>query len=520
MMLGQELIHRGLINEEKLEISLRVQGITGERLGEVLVRLGFITNDQLRDVLLDIKSEALDSDHSHTEFKLPPDFLKKTRTIIQGDPGNRLYISTLHSNPDEVIKTLEQYTGRIVELRPAKVKTILEKLYRHDEGIPDDPMDLVDDDDVAKILSAIITLAIRERASDIHIIPDDRSLYVNIVIDGIPYNHAVYPLSKADMIIAAIKVRAGMNVSETRIPQDGGYSFIYKNKSIDLRVSTLRIDGGEKVTIRILNKEDVMKNIHELGITCVNEYLEAANQSTGIVLVCGPTGAGKSTTLYSTIMSYDRIHETINTIEDPIEYRLPGIQQSQVNPKLDPPFTYASFTRTVLRHAPRKIIIGEIRDKETAQNAFTLAETGHFILSTLHTSDIPTTIKRLKGLGVDRTLLPLLLRGILVQRLVRKICTKCGGAGCGSCRDGYSGRSLLTEFARFRKPSDIDATLGEKLPYHTFATDAAIKVKAGITDCSEISRVSEGHIMLCNGGSCISGLRHRCAARSSEGVPL
>ena len=512
-MLGEELIKRHLLTQEKLDICLRVQRATSEKLGEIATRLGFVAESDVKIVLLETDSKALDNVHSYTDYKLPPDFLRRTKTIIQGDPGQKLYISTLHPDPAHVVKSLGEYTGKEVELVSTRVKDLLEKLYSRDEGAVDIPMALIEEEDVSKIITSILSLAVRDGASDVHLIPDGSALFVNIVVDGVPYNQAVFPISKADMIIAAIKVRSGMNVSETRVSQDGGYAFVYKAKSIDLRVSTLLLDGGEKITIRLLDKENVFKSISSLGISAVDEFMESATQSSGIVLVCGSTGSGKSTTLYSTVLSYDRIHETINTIEDPIEYRLPGIQQSQVNPRLDPPFTYASFTRTVLRHAPRKIVIGEIRDEETAKNAFTLAETGHFVLSTLHTTDVLTTIQRLEGLGVDKTLLPLLLKGILVQRLVRKICTDCNGVGCTHCRDGYSGRTLLTEFARFRKAEDVDAALNGTLKYHTFADDAVLKIGSGVTDCYEISRVSENHVLLCNGGNCVSSIRKKCALR-------
>ncbi len=245
---------------------------------------------------------------------------------------------------------------------------------------------------------------------------------------------------------------------------------------------------GEKLTLRILDRERNLKRLEDLGINKLEELKKLLKNRTGLILVCGATGSGKTTTLYSIIQYLDRMHRSINTIEDPIEYRLSFCNQAQVNTSTG--FTFSRYTKTILRHDPDVVIVGETRDAETANNIIHLADTGHLAFTTLHTNDIRSSISRLLGMDVNKQHLASVLRGGIVQRLARKICPSCQKAGCPECMGtGYKGMTLLVEFAQFDSYDDIDRVLAGDFPIHTFAMDAALKLQGGITDRAELERV-------------------------------
>lgn len=518
MRLGDLLVERKLITDEQLRISLREQNVTSDRLGEILIRLGFVRRAELSATLVELHAtDVLSDDAGLIDTKAVRDILISTRTIVRGDMGSEIYIATLSNDPASVVRQLEEQTGRLVKLAPAPVMEIYERLNAGYDKDGASQQSLVEEEDVNKLIAALLNEALRDNASDIHIEPGECAMHIRFRIDGFLYDQHVFPITKTDRLISRLKDRCGMDVSEKRNPQDGSFSIVWRGKPVDFRVATILTSYGEKMTIRALNKENIMKDIHELGITKIDQWLELARQHNGLILVCGSTGSGKTTTMYSTIQFLDRLHKAIYTIEDPIEYRIPYVCQTQVNRKSTPPFDFAEFTRTVLRHDPEVVIVGEIRDRETAHNTLHLADTGHLVYATLHTNDVPSSISRLLGLGIDKNQLPFLLRGVLVQKLARKLCQNCFGHGCEPCRStGYKGRTLVTEFVRINDLEAVNRLMTGKEPFHSFEDDAVAKVACGETDCTEISRITGDEIRLCKGrGECI-GPKRLCKAESKR----
>ncbi len=492
MRLGEYLLQQGIINEEQLEIALKQQEITGEKLGEILIRLNFVKRQHILNALCVICPEALIGEN-FSSFDIPLDILLDTKTVVLGDTGQTLYVATLHDSPMEAKQIVEQYArGKIVQLVSYPANLLYQK-YLEMKNVKVYDIDyrvksLLEREETILATNELFLDALNSRASDIHIEPQEKVVIIRYRIDGVLYIKMYLPIEIHSLLVTAIKNRAGMDVSETRLPQDGSFSYSYCGRLINLRVATLPSANGEKVSIRLLDREKMLLDINELGLTKINDWLEISSQQTGLVLVCGPTGSGKTTTLYATVQWLDRIHKTVYSIEDPIEYHLPFINQVQINRKAG--FDFAMYLKTIVRHDPDVIIVGEIRDRETAVNALTLSDTGHLVFSTLHTNDIPSTLIRLQGLGVDMTALSFLLKGILVQRLVRKICKNCFGVGCSFCSGiGYMGRTMISEIVRFNSYKEVIALMEGKLPYYTMYEDAVYKVSQGITNKEEIKRV-------------------------------
>lgn len=497
MLLGEYLIQNNLLSREQLRIGLNEQAVTGEKLGEILIRFGFIARGDLNSALLTLRPEALVGSVT-SEASLPREFLLKTQTLIQSDIGQEICLSTLHDDHAWVRSEAKKLTGRDVRLVPASHVEILNYVKELEREEKSGNAVMNDEEDVNILISAIINEALKDNATDIHIEPSERSIHVRYRIDKMIHDARVLSLQRAGRLFSRIKdMSVGMDVSERLKPQDGSFSREYRGRMIDFRVSTMPCDLGEKITIRILDKEKNLRDIHSLGISCINPWLELAEMNTGLVLVCGATGSGKTTTLYSTLMYRDRLGQTTYTMEDPVEYRLPFVTQIQVNRRAGQDF--ASITRAVLRHDPDTIVLGEIRDRETVENALHLSDTGHLVYGSLHSNDVPTSLIRLEALGAKeqshssiRMQLRFQLRGILVQTLARKLCLSCLGSGCEHCKGvGYKGLTLLSEFARLRRPEDFDAILAGKFRYHTFLDDAVYKIRDGVTDAREVLRVTD-----------------------------
>lgn len=493
MKLGDYLIGEEHINREHLKIALDEQAAVKntELLGEILIRLGFTTRDVIEEALSVISPEALVKNAS-TSVDVPPEYLRETRTIIiGGGTGRNLFVATLHRNPQEVFDHLAKITGRKVVPQPASTEEILEKLANGQTSGKESKASSIGfaaDENINTVLNSLIRDAHRERASDIHFEPQGLTLLVRFRVDTIMSPVTTLPQSQATRILSRIKDLSQMDVAQKRKPQDGAFSREIDGRSIDFRVSTMPLATGEKIVIRILDRERNLKSLDQIGISNVAEWKDLAQSTNGLLLVCGPTGSGKTTTLYSTIQYMNRIHRSINTIEDPIEYRVAFCNQAQVN--ADTGMTPAHYTKAIMRQDPDVIIVGETRDEETANNCIYLATTGHLVMTTLHTTDVVSSINRMLGLKVDRSLLSHVLRGIMVQRLVRTLCPVCGKKGCSKCRGtGYDGLALLTEFARIRKPTDMDEILNNNFDYYTFAMDAENLLANGITDEEELKRV-------------------------------
>jgi general secretion pathway protein E len=486
MRIGECLINKGLITKAQLDIALKEQKITKDPIGKIMTRMGFIKRHNFLSALAEINPSALIGD-SEIGVDIPKEALARTQSMPLGDTGSELYVASLNNNPNYVLEELKKYVNdnRKIKLVPVDYGVITEYLKNLNSRA--DRLAVEESDDINKIIGEIISSAIENHVTDIHIENSERSIHMRFRIDGIIRLVNVFSLSIRDALFSRIKDMAGMDVSEKRIPQDGSFSSEYKNRTVDFRVSTMPSAYGEKITIRILDKERLLLDITDLGITQVDKWLELSRLPNGLILVCGATGSGKTTTLYATVKSMDTFKKSVYMIEEPIEYRIPFVTQVQVNRKTS--LDYASFLRAVLRHDPDVCIIGEIRDRETVENALRLADTGHLVYATLHTNDVPSSITRLLDLGADKSYLKFVLRGILVQKLLRKLCAVCGGSGCEYCDDGYKGMTLATEFATIECPEDIDAIIERRSGFQTFKQDLRKKLEDGITDMREIERV-------------------------------
>src|SRR6195952_389952 len=310
----------------------------------------------------------------------------------------------------------------------------------------EDLLETSDDAPIIRMLNALLTQAARDGASDIHIEPYERHSSVRFRVDGslrevVQPNRALHAA-----LISRLKIMADLDIAEKRLPQDGRISLRIGTRAVDVRVSTLPSAHGERAVLRLLDKSESKISLESVGMTgaTLERFLDLIAQPHGIILVTGPTGSGKTTTLYAALSRLDSSTGNIMTVEDPIEYELPGIGQTQVNPKID--LDFAKALRAILRQDPDVIMIGEIRDYETAQIAIQASLTGHLVLATLHTNDAASAVNRLIDMGVEPFLLSSSLLGVLAQRLVRKLCTQCGGAGCGHCaQTGYQGRTGIFE---------------------------------------------------------------------------
>lgn len=512
--IGEYFVQQGVLTPEELSIALREQKVGGneyshERLGEILIRLGFARRQQVIEALSVINPDALAEDISGQETNIPAAFLLKHKTIIKGDTGSTLFISTMSDDPFGVRDELAKITRREVRLVPTSVVDIVARLARGQQDIQEsNRQDLYLEEDVNNMIISVLNEAIHRRATDIHIETAERTTHIRYRIDGVLYDTHSINLAQSNKFLSRMKDMSGMDVSEKRKAQDGEFSHTYRGRSIECRVATLPAYYGEKCTVRILDRDSIMLDIGTLGIKSIDKWTKLAHLRNGLILVCGATGSGKTTTLYSTLQYLDGIHKAIYTIEDPVEYKLPFVTQTKVNRDIG--LDFASFTRTVLRHDPDVVIVGEVRDSETAGNAMHLADTGHLVYATLHTNDIPQTLASLENrLGVDLFHLAFILRGVLVQQLARKLCVNCGGSGCDECdQSGYRGMTLISEFAEFHELGDVKKMLEGKLEYQTLNEDIVDKVSSGITDCKEVRRVTGRDVYLCQSSKCVSGKPH------------
>ncbi|HXG21459.1 MAG TPA: type II secretion system ATPase GspE [Methylomirabilota bacterium] len=400
-----------------------------------------------------------------------------------------------------------------------------------------EPRDLLEADDEAPIIrlvNALLAQAVKERASDIHIEPFEQELLIRFRVDGLLYDHITPPKAIQPLLISRIKILAGLNIAEKRLPQDGRIRLRVAGKDIDIRVSVIPTAFGERVVLRLLDRSAALLGLEELGLSGHNltQVNRLIRQSHGIILVTGPTGSGKTTTLYAALSKINTSDKNIITIEDPIEYQLRGIGQMQVNPKID--LTFAAGLRSILRQDPDVIMIGEIRDGETAEIAIQAALTGHLVFSTLHTNDSFGAVSRLLDMGIEPFLVSSSLLGVMAQRLVRRVCAECRhaytptaqeiseigltpdaggerpfyrpGPGCETCNQkGYRGRTgihellLLNDSLRALVMQRADAAAIRRAAcaegMHTLRDDGAGKVLAGVTTVEEVLRVTQEELL-------------------------
>ncbi|KFZ42493.1 type II secretion system protein GspE [Anoxybacillus flavithermus] len=545
--LGDLLIEAGLITKEQLEETLKEKA-PGQKLGDALLQRGYITEQQLIEVLefqLGIPHVSLyryPIDPKLTNL-VPKEFAKRNMLIPLKQEGDRLFVAMADPMDFFAIDDLRLSTGFHIEVAIASKDDILRainKYYDIDDSVeeflniapaqePREQEKLVEDDSpIVKLVNQILQMAVEQRASDIHIDPHETKVVIRYRIDGILRTERALPKHMQGMLTARIKILANMDITEHRVPQDGRIKMNIDFHPIDLRVSTLPTIYGEKIVMRVLDLGAALNDLNKLGFNKVNlqRFIQLIEQPTGIVLITGPTGSGKSSTLYAALNRLNGEHVNIITIEDPVEYQLEGVNQIQVNPNVG--MTFAEGLRSILRQDPNIIMVGEIRDRETAEVAIRASLTGHLVLSTLHTNDALSTVARLIDMGVEPFLVATSLSGVVSQRLVRRVCRDCQaeheptkreidifarrglkiekvvrGRGCPTCNmTGYKGRIALHELMVMSDDMRKVILNGEPLSKLReiaiknkmifLIDDGLLKVKQGLTTTEEVLRVSIG----------------------------
>jgi len=549
-MLVDSIKASGLVTAAQIKEAQIQAGDKG--LVERLIKLGYITEEEIVKVLAKdfglecVSLKETDPDREAIQLVtkemakryhvMPVGLRGRTLTVAISDPLKLDVVDTISfvtkKDVDIVLVTetdlkeaLVKYYGVVGDEEKELIRRVEDELPKEDEGYATE-----EDAPVIKLVSMIIMEAFRMRASDIHLEPLEKRLRVRYRIDGILYEVEGPPKRLQSSIISRVKIMANMSIAEKRLPQDGRIRLRIMSKDVDLRVSTLPSTHGESVVMRILDKSSLAMGLSQLGFLHEDEkrYNELITIPNGILLITGPTGSGKTTTLYACLNEINRPNRKIITVEDPIEYQIPGINQVQVQEKIG--LSFANVLRSILRQAPNVIMIGEIRDLETANIAVNASLTGHLVFSTLHTNDAPGAITRLIDQGVKPFLVASSVRAILAQRLVRKICPDCKepyspradevksldldeqdvkkahffrGKGCGSCNNtGFRGRIGIFELLViddeiqkmiFQKTSSTDIRRrARQLGMKTLREDGVLKVFGGITTINEVVRVTQG----------------------------
>ncbi len=542
MRLGEMLVARGLIEPEDLDKALEIQRERGEKLGKILVDLGFVAT---RDVLAAL-SEQLGVPLASIEGPPPvtpeteglsPRFMRQCKFLPIALQDSTLTLAMADPLDFETISAVRGFTGLKVRAALAseqEIRDAIDRYYGETER-PAEPepetgetsedlehlRDMASEAPVIRLVNALIAQAVEKRASDIHLEPFEKEFRVRFRIDGVLYNQEPPPRELKAAIISRVKLMARLNIAERRLPQDGRIKIKTLGREVDLRVSTLPTLYGESVVMRLLDRSATeFFDLRRLGF---DEHMLARMEyytslPHGILLVTGPTGSGKSTTLYSALKRINRPGVKIITIEDPVEYQMDGINQIHVNPQIG--LTFAAGLRHIVRQDPDVIMVGEIRDRETADIAIRAALTGHFVYSTLHTNDAPSAITRLTDMGVENYLISSSLVAVLAQRLVRVICPRCKvedepritpqgetivtwrGLGCEHCfGTGYSGRVGIFELMEMNDEirklimRNADATeiaaAARRHGMRTLREDGWEKVRAGATTAQEVLRVTQ-----------------------------
>jgi type IV pilus assembly protein PilB len=447
--LGTLLLERGLVTEEQLATALEEQRQSRKSLGRVLIDAGIVAEGDLVSTLaariglefvdlldfsIDASAVGLISDSLARRFQAVPIAWEENRLVVaMADPSNVVAIDDIRTITGAEVRTVVATRGAILE--------VIEK-YQRMEGNAEDVSalaaseaedlddlsrvkEVTEDAPIVKLVNLLISQAVADRASDIHIEPTETDVRVRYRIDGVLHEVMRSPKNIQSGLISRLKIMSDLNIAERRVPQDGRMSGVIGGKSVDLRVATLPTVYGEKVVMRILDKSTALLDLKDLGFygDTLERYETAYRKPYGTILVTGPTGSGKSTTLYATLNAVNDTAKNIITVEDPVEYRLAGINQVQVNVKAG--LTFALALRTILRSDPDIVLLGEVRDRETATIAIEAALTGHLVLSTLHTNDAASTPTRLVEMGVEPFLVGSALDCIVAQRLARRLCPKC-----------------------------------------------------------------------------------------------
>ncbi len=543
MRLGEMLVARRQIEPEDLERALEIQKERGEKIGKILVDLGFVAT---RDVLAAL-SEQLSVPLVSIEGPPPatpetdglaPRFMRQCRFLPVGVQDSTLTIAMADPLDFETIAAVRGFTGLKVEALLAPEQEILDAIDRYyaeaekedagheqHEGLADEDLehlrDMASEAPVIRLVNSMIAQALEKRASDIHIEPFEKEFRIRFRVDGVLYNQEPPPRELKAAIISRVKLMAKLNIAERRLPQDGRIKIKVMGREVDLRVSSLPTLYGESVVMRLLDRS--AGDFYDLQRLGFDEYMLSRMEHFtslphGIFLVTGPTGSGKSTTLYSALKRINQPDKKIITIEDPVEYQMDGINQIHVNAQIG--LTFASGLRHIVRQDPDVIMVGEIRDRETADIAIRSALTGHFVFSTLHTNDAPSAIMRLIDMGVEEYLISSTVVAILAQRLVRVICPHCKveadpvrtpegkmvrsfrGAGCDRCfNSGFTGRVGIFELMELNdelrnlilgKADAVQLTAAARRNgMRNLREDGWMKVPLGLTTSQEVMRVTQ-----------------------------
>ncbi len=556
--LGQVLLEKGVVSEEELNAALNLQRQSPDRIGKLLVDIGALSEmDLVRQLGEHIGVPVVSAEDFPSvpvvEDTLAPKFMREARCAPIGVEEGVLVLAMSDPLDFSVLDAVRIYTTfrdiRVVLAAESAILDLIEKFYGNQastlgrlvEGIDDDPEGVGEDSDdiehlrdlaseapVIRLVNLIISRAIESRASDIHIEPFERELKVRYRIDGILYDVESPPKRLKAATISRIKIMAKLNIAERRLPQDGRIKMKVLGKDVDLRVSTLPTMYGESVVMRILDKSNTqIYYLEKLGFASdmFRQFEELIHRPHGVVLVTGPTGSGKTTTLYGALTKINLPDKKIITIEDPVEYQINGINQIHVNPKIG--LTFAAGLRSIVRQDPDVIMVGEMRDLETAEIGIRAALTGHLVFSTLHTNDAPSAIPRLVDMGAEDYLLSSSIVGVMAQRLVRVICPNCReavpaqsevlrdagydgievssfyeGRGCKECSEtGFKGRlgifelMVMNEELRRLTITSADASKLRRAAIEggmkTLRSDGFEKVSLGHTTLAEVMRVTQ-----------------------------
>jgi MSHA biogenesis protein MshE len=558
LRIGDLLLQKKLITSTQLEMGLRSQIESNKKLGELLVDDGIVTEDalllalseQLALPIIDLADYTLDTSLSR---KLPESYARRFDAVLLKVENGRALIGM--NDPLDIVATDE--IARILEMdidvaivRKAGLQISLDLLYRRTDDISgfaqkldeefsdDDDVDLAslesmsaDDAPVIKLLRSIFEDAVQVGASDIHIEPDEKVVHVRLRVDGVLQQQTLENARIIGAVSQRLKLMSGLNIAERRLPQDGRFRIRIRGQRIDVRLSTLPIQDGESIVMRLLNQSKGILNLKTLGMP--NAILKNLNRILryphGMLLVTGPTGSGKTTTLYAALNALNEESVKIISIEDPVEYRLSGINQVQVKPKIG--LDFSRVLRTCLRQDPDIMLVGEMRDHETAEIAIRAALTGHLVLSTLHTNDAHSAATRLIDMGVKGYLVASTIRGVLAQRLVRRVCESCAldyvpteqeqlwldstfgvaaaawafkkGKGCIRCnKTGFRGRVGVYELLEFSQPM-LEALREDNTAEYTRLAEADTDIvtlmqsaialaSQGVTTLGEVLRVAGG----------------------------
>lgn len=554
--LGELLVAHQKLADADLQRARRVQDSTGEGLDTLLVKLGLVSERDLAEAIaarLDLPL-IKPSDYPEvpvTNGAISGRFLKESRAIPLAEDEQGLLVAMANPTDDYILSALRLATGKPILPRvavPSELEAAFERLYGSGRsamgqivdsiGLADDLTDeeqiqhlkdLASEAPVIRLVNLMTARAVESRASDIHIEPFENRLKIRYRVDGVLREVESPPSRLSAAVISRIKIMAKLNIAERRLPQDGRIQLRAQGKEIDLRVSTVPTLWGESVVMRILDKASVVLDFEMLGFSprTLERFLEILHLPHGIILVTGPTGSGKTTTLYTALQTINTSERKILTVEDPVEYQLEGINQIQVKPQIN--LTFANALRAIVRQDPDVIMIGEMRDLETAGIAVQSALTGHLVLSTLHTNDAAGSVTRLLDMGMEDYLLTSTINGILAQRLVRLLCSRCKQpyqalpelieemrlhrfadgrditlykpVGCEHCGGtGYRGRAAIMEFLVMSDPlrrlvlkhadaGDLQAT-AQKEGMDTMYEDGLRKAVAGLTTIEEVLRVT------------------------------